>query len=534
MVGTREPSAFRQGLGTAGGTPALRAGGAQMAEPGMARGPLSLSPSHGLPCAYSAGSDRGGGVCPDAGGTPALLFVHVELVVEGAAGQAEDFGEFDLGELGAGLDSLLDDGLFEGFHGLLEGQAAAADQGHEVIGDVAGDHLAGDDDILGIEEVTGQVGKFEAVAAGLEDEGLTDNVFEFADVAGAGLALEEFEDEGVDFADGLGTVVLIFADEVGDEQGDVFGALAERRDGQMNDVQALIEIETELAHGNFFLQRDVGGGDDADVDGLFTVGADGEDAFFLDDAEELGLEVQGQFGDLVEEDGALVGAAEVAGAAFGGAGEGPADVAEKFGFSERAGDGGTVDRDEGELGAFGIEVMDGFGDELFAGAGFAVDEDGGVGDLGTAIDLDNEVPHGLAGGHDADRVEKVFGVGSAAFGCGGGGLFEDAVEAVFPAGGIGVDEVRDAHADGIAAEFEGRAAVGEEHDGGMKGLALDGGEDFHSLGGGLVELAALGGDLDPTGAGGEEGEDNSGQTGQRIANLVGKLRGGERADSLGG
>ena len=77
----------------------------------------------------------------------------------------------------------------------------------------------------------------------------------------------------------------------------------------------------------------------------------------------------------------------------GAAGAGAVAVAEELGLDEVFGDGGAVELDEDAVAAEGFGV-DGAGDELFAGAGFAEDEDAAVGG-GHELDL-------LAQGLDGD------------------------------------------------------------------------------------------------------------------------------------
>ena len=74
----------------------------------------------------------------------------------------------------------------------------------------------------------------------------------------------------------------------------------------------------------------VGGGDDPDVDLDGGVGANPLELALLEDAQQLGLGAQRHLADLVEEDGALVGAFEAALAHGHGAGEGALLVAEQL------------------------------------------------------------------------------------------------------------------------------------------------------------------------------------------------------------
>ncbi len=75
-----------------------------------------------------------------------------------------------------------------------------------------------------------------------------------------------------------------------------------------------------------------------------------------------------------------VALAEEAFAVAIGAGEGAADVAEELALEEVLGDGAAVDAREGLLGA-GTGVVEGAGDDLFAGAALAEDQHRDVGVL---------------------------------------------------------------------------------------------------------------------------------------------------------
>ena len=93
----------------------------------------------------------------------------------------------------------------------------------------------------------------------------------------------------------------------------------------------------------------------------------------LEEAEKLGLEVEAEFADFVEEEGAVAGGADEAEVVAVGAGEGAAAVAEELAFEQVARNGGAVERDERLLGAVG-EVVNGAGEDLLAGAAFAGDQ----------------------------------------------------------------------------------------------------------------------------------------------------------------
>jgi hypothetical protein len=73
-----------------------------------------------------------------------------------------------------------------------------------------------------------------------------------------------------------------------------------------------------------------------------------------------------------------MGEFETADALGDGAGEGAAFVAEEFAFEQAGGDGGAIHFDKGVVVAR-AEIVNGAGDEFLAGAGFAVNENGGIG-----------------------------------------------------------------------------------------------------------------------------------------------------------
>ena len=96
-------------------------------------------------------------------------------------------------------------------------------------------------------------------------------------------------------------------DEMVDEAGDLVAPFPERRDRQADDVQAVEEVFAEFAVADGVFELRVRGGDDADVDGQGSGLAEGRDFARFEEAEELGLEVESEFADFVEEEGAVAG-----------------------------------------------------------------------------------------------------------------------------------------------------------------------------------------------------------------------------------
>ena len=101
-----------------------------------------------------------------------------------------------------------------------------------------------------------------------------------------------------------------------------------------------------------------------------------------------------QGGNFVEKERAAVGGFEIADLVADGAGEGAAAIAEEFGFDQGVGDGAAIDGDEG-LVARDAVVVDRPGEQFFAGAGFADDDDVAL-DGGELADRFEELGHGPA------------------------------------------------------------------------------------------------------------------------------------------
>ena len=84
-----------------------------------------------------------------------------------------------------------------------------------------------------------------------EHAGAADDVLELADVAGPVVALEDDRGPGCKAFDGFVEVVVELADEVRDEERDVFAALVERGDGKLDHGEAVVKVFAETSVGEF-------------------------------------------------------------------------------------------------------------------------------------------------------------------------------------------------------------------------------------------------------------------------------------------
>ena len=121
-------------------------------------------------------------------------------------------------------------------------------------------------------------------------------------------------------------------EEMVDQQRDVVAPLAQRRELDADDLEAMIKVLAELPLGDGVGQVAVGGRDQTDVDLDRLVGAHADDLAAFEHAEQLDLDRDRHVADLVEEQRAAVGVLKPADAIAVGAGERPFDVAEQLAF----------------------------------------------------------------------------------------------------------------------------------------------------------------------------------------------------------
>src|SRR5579862_4661477 len=116
------------------------------------------------------------------------------------------------------------------------------------------------------------------------------------------------------------------------QENNVFAPLAQRWNGQWENVEAIIEVAPEFAIFDHLLQIAMGRGDNANIHLLRTRAAQSLKFAFLQDPEQFRLKLEWDVTNFVEEQGALVGTLEATGLAHDGAGKGPAFMAEELAF----------------------------------------------------------------------------------------------------------------------------------------------------------------------------------------------------------
>ncbi len=233
-----------------------------------------------------------------------------------------------------------------------------------------------------------------------------DGVFQLANIAGPAVQRQRLARLGRERPHRYAIGVGVFLGEELRELDHVGGPLAERRQLQVDDVEAEQQVLAEGAGARRFHEIAVGGGDDADIDRHRAGAADAVDDALLDGAKKLRLEPNVHFRDFVEQQRTAGRLLELADAAGDGAGEGALLVAEQFRLQKVLRDRRAVDADERLFRTVGTGV-DVTRQHLLAGAGFAGDQHRGVG----GGDLRRELDHLRGGVVAVDQVAGIVGDG---------------------------------------------------------------------------------------------------------------------------
>ena len=154
----------------------------------------------------------------------------------------------------------------------------------------------------------------------------------------------------------------------------VLAQVAQRRHGHGEHAQPVVEVGPEAAGPDLLLEVAVGGGQHPRLAQARGGLAHALELAVFQHAQELGLQLQRQLADLVEEQGAVARILEVAGAVGVGAGERALGVAEQRGLHQVRGDGGAVEREIG-LGRARALAVQGCRHQFLAAPRFAFDQD---------------------------------------------------------------------------------------------------------------------------------------------------------------
>ena len=203
---------------------------------------------------------------------------------------------------------------------------------------------------MGAAEIRGKMAAADELPV-THDHGALENIAQFAHVARPGVAVKKLAHFGIDAANLPAVLGIEIAQNVLDQQGEIFLAIAQGRQMNVKHVQAEIEILPKLAVRNSLLGIFIGGREHAHVHRRFGLAAQAPDLAVLEHAQQLGLRGRRHFADFVQKERAAVGKLKAADAALGGSRESASFVPENLALHQRFRDGGAVDGHEGPVGA---------------------------------------------------------------------------------------------------------------------------------------------------------------------------------------
>src|SRR5688572_1876439 len=239
----------------------------------------------------------------------------------------------------------------------------------------------------------GQIPRLDVAGLAHEHRAL-DGVLELAHVAGPAVADQQMVGRRRDRPHAAAVALVELGEEMVAEQRHVFRALAQRRHLQRDRVDAEVEVLAQAAVAQRVLELDVRVADQAEVHPDQPIAADRAVLALLQHTKELRLQVGRHLANLVEEQRPALGHLEEPHLVAGGARERAFAVPEQLALDELGGNGRAVDLDERPAHTVGV-VVDGVGNQLFAGTVLALNQDVRVARRHTLDELE-EVLHLLA------------------------------------------------------------------------------------------------------------------------------------------
>ncbi len=188
-----------------------------------------------------------------------------------------------------------------------------------------------------------------------------------------------------------------------DQQWNVIAALAQGREPERDDVEAVVQIRSEVTAVDGGTEVLVRCRDDTDVDANLIASTDALDHALLDHAQEARLQIEGKLTDLVEEYGAARGALDRTDARGVRTGKGSLLMPEQLTLDQRRRNSTAVDHEKRTEPAR-ARVMDRLGEQRLAGSGLALDQDGGLG----TRDARQRLEQATHRDRSADRAAEVI------------------------------------------------------------------------------------------------------------------------------
>ena len=154
-----------------------------------------------------------------------------------------------------------------------------------------------------------------------------------------------------------------------DQQRQILRPLAQRRQLNLDTLQAVIEILTEATRGNFGFQIAITRCNNPHIDRNFLLRTDRPNAPLLKHTQQLGLRGKRHFANFIKKQRAAASIVEQPLAALLGPSVGAFDVAEQLRFDQLGGNRSTIDRHKRAFGPI-ARLVQGARCHLLTGAGF--------------------------------------------------------------------------------------------------------------------------------------------------------------------
>lgn len=145
-----------------------------------------------------------------------------------------------------------------------------------------------------------------------QDDGPLHRVAQLPHVAGPRVAHQRGECFRREDGNRLVVARCAFEQEGLHQFGNVFRSLPQRRNLQRDDVEPVVQVGPKPAGGHLLIKAAVGGGDDARFEGQGLGPADAVKLALLEHAQELGLQLERKFPNLIEEERPAAGQLQLA------------------------------------------------------------------------------------------------------------------------------------------------------------------------------------------------------------------------------
>ena len=209
----------------------------------------------------------------------------------------------------------------------------------------------------------------DGVALG-QQHGLLEHVAQLAHVAGPAVIEHQLFGLITEMQVWLAIAFAMSRQKVAGQQQNVFPPGVQARHLDRDDTQTEKQVAAELALLDHLFKVAVGGADHPQIDFALLDRTDPANRPVLQQLQQLGLQQQVHFTDLIEKQRAAIGRFDQTEATVLGVGERALLVAEQLRLHQVGRNRGAVEFDERPFGAWTVE-MQGPGHQLLAGAGFA-------------------------------------------------------------------------------------------------------------------------------------------------------------------